>query len=167
MNMHRINAANTARRGTAADLSEDNHDCYEGHSHYDPFGKRGRPVNDSSLNEEWEDAVQEIGAVFKNLFNVPPPVKKQPEPEPEQEPDPVHPTIAPVEATVETEKSPMVEDLTQPVQPEVEPKVAIFDSSVPSRPMISRSMFTAEELRKSVIMSEVLGRPVSQRRGRR
>ena len=157
MDLHGTNIANAARMGMPARQkrgAEDSHDCYEGHSHYEPFGG------------ELGESMKEISSAFKNLFNAPPAPPPAKEPIPEREFDPVHPTVESVDSKLETEKSPTVESKLEPVQPEAQPKVKIYDPSIPVMSP-NRCAFSRAELRRSIIMSEVLGKPLALRRGRR
>jgi len=153
MDLHGTNIANAARKGMPARQkrgAEDSHDCYEGHSHYEPFGG------------ELGESMKEIGSAFKNLFNAPPAPPPAKEPMPEREFDPVHPTVESVNPQLETDKMPGVEPKLESMGPEAQPLVKIHDPSVPALPL-GRTAFTREELRKSIIMNEVLGKPLALR----
>lgn len=109
-----------------------------------------------------EQASPPAGSVFRNLMNAPPP--PPPPPPVTREHEPVRPSVEPLQAGVEPATAPTVESRIEPVRYGVKPGVQMHEPPVPGKSRSATPMFTADDLRRNFVMTEILGKPLALRR---
>jgi len=114
-----------------------------------------RSMRMSSIMNSAAQASDPAGSVFRNLMSAPPP--PAPPPAPPAEHKPVRPSVG-------SNAVPTVENKAEAAGEGAQSGIKVQKSSAQVKKTVRQPMFTANELRRNYVMTEILGKPVALRR---